>query len=155
MRSNLFTPKIMPFPASIIFPAMTKSWCVTPSMASINRTQMLASSMAFWVRTVDQNSMFRSIFPGFLRPAVSRNVKVWPVSSVCWMSMVSRVVPAMSDTMVLSWLMILLRRLLLPTFGRPTRASFIWLGFAVSSVVCGWVFFSFFSISSWRSQMLV
>ena len=126
IRSNLFTPIMIPFPALSIFPAMARSWCVTPSIPSIIRMQMSDASMAFCVRTVDQNSMLRSILPGLRRPAVSKNRKDWSVSSMCCVSMVSLVVPAVSDTMALFVPISAFNRLLFPTFGRPTIASFIW-----------------------------
>ena len=127
---------IIPLPASTIWPARDWSNLLWGSVASTRSAQMSASSMAARVRMAENFSMPTSRRPGFLRPAVSKISRVWPLY-LTRTRFTSRVVPWRLLTMACCFLARELKRLDLPTFGRPMRAIFkgvsVFFGLSVSS----------------------
>ena len=121
-RSALVTTKIIPFPALMICPARDWSSLARGSVASISRAETSDSSMAASERMAENFSTPTSRLPGRRRPAVSR------ISIACFLNLIvtrliSRVVPCWLLTRACCFLARPLKRLDLPTLGRPIRAS--------------------------------
>ena len=123
MRSDLVTTRMIPLPALMISPARAWSSLAWGSVASTRRAQISASSMAARVRRAENFSIPTSRLPGFLRPAVSRISRLWPLNLIS-KRLMSLVVPCLLLTIACCFWPRLLKRLDLPTFGRPMRASF-------------------------------
>lgn len=121
-RSVLVTTRIIPFPASMISPARLWSSLQCGSVLSTSRQQTSASSIAARVRSAENFSMPTSLLPGRRRPAVSSNSMLRPLYLIV-VRLTSRVVPARFATTACCFLAKVLKRELLPTFGRPIRAS--------------------------------
>mmetsp|Transcript_36735 Transcript_36735/g.90714 ORF Transcript_36735/g.90714 Transcript_36735/m.90714 type:complete len:411 (+) Transcript_36735:593-1825(+) len=127
MRSHLLTHSTSPHPSWLAArSASRKSCCATPSLASMTSTTMSARRMACSARpTARDSGTSPPAFTDVRRrmPAVSISVYLLPSGPVTSLSMVSRVVPLWSLTMVrgspASWF----SRLLLPTLGRPMMAT--------------------------------
>ena len=113
---------IIPLPLSCAIPAIFASCSVTPSSASITRTTTSARSTALTVRMIINFSSSSFILFFLLSPAVSINTYSFPlwITSV---SIASRVVPAISDTITLFSPQSLFIIEDLPTLGLPTIAT--------------------------------
>ena len=95
-----------------------RSWSVKGSLALRTRRTRSASLRAFFERSTPICSTMSSVSR---IPAVSTNLRGTPLM-LTYSSMTSRVVPSISVTMAFSSRRRLLRRLDLPTFGRPMIA---------------------------------
>ena len=134
-RSVLLRTTIIPLPFLTISPARVWSSLEWGSVASIRRAQTSASSIAAKVRRAENFSIPTSRFPGFRRPAVSRISRVSPLNFTSTRLM-SRVVPWRLETRACCFFPRELKRLDLPTFGRPIKAKVIWrFSIAFSSLV--------------------
>ncbi len=121
MASHLLTAMMIPFPLSWAIPAILASCSVTPSTASITSTTTSARSTALTVRMIIKRSS-SSLILFFLRsPAVSINTYSLSLYTIS-VSIASRVVPAISDTITRSSPAILLMMDDFPTLGFPTIA---------------------------------
>ena len=121
IASHLFTAMMMPLPLSCAIPAILASCSVTPSTASITSTTTSARSTALTVRMIIKRSSSSLILFFRRSPAVSINTYSLSLYTIC-VSMASRVVPAISDTITRSSPAILLMMDDFPTFGFPTMA---------------------------------
>ena len=129
MASHLLTAIIIPFPFSCAIPAILASCSVTPSTASITIITTSALSTAVTVRIILYLSI-SSLTLDFLRnPAVSINTYSRP-AHVTSVSMASRVVPAILETITRLSPVNLLIMDDFPTLGLPTMAT---LGLSSSS----------------------
>ena len=98
------------------------SWCDAPTVASMTSRATSARSRARRARMVACCSVPRSVLDGRRRPAVSMK-RTGPSVVSTTVSMASRVVPGMSCTMARSSPRSLLKRVDLPTLGRPMMAT--------------------------------
>lgn len=135
-KSVFVKTTMMPLPASMIWPARDWSSLEWGSVASTRRAQMSDSSIAARVRRAENFSMPTSRLPGLRRPAVSRISRFLPWN-LTLMRLTSRVVPWREETMACCFLPRELKRLLLPTLGRPIRAILSGLA-TLSTSVAGW-----------------
>ena len=122
IRSHLLIAITQPLPALWAIPATRVSCSVMPTEASISITHTSERSTAARARTIEYFSTLSSILPFLRIPAVSMMVNL-PYLFSTKESIVSRVVPAISDTILLSSPIILLESEDLPALGRPIRAT--------------------------------
>ena len=122
---------IIPLPLSCAIPAILASCSVTPSVASITRIAISARSTAATVLMILKRSRSSLILLLRRRPAVSINTYSLPLYLMA-VSIASRVVPAISDTITLFFPTSLLIIDDLPTLGLPIMAT---LGLSSSSIV--------------------
>ena len=125
---------IIPFPFLTISPARDWSSFEWGSVASRRRAQISASSIAARVRRAENFSIPTSRLPGLRRPAVSRISRDFPLYLTST-RLTSRVVPWRLETRACCFLPRELKRLDLPTLGRPMRANFIALACGRKSVL--------------------
>ena len=138
-RSALVRMTIIPLPASMIWPASDWSSLECGSVASTRRAQMSDSSMAARVRRAENFSMPTSRLPGLRRPAVSRISRFRPRKRTST-RLTSRVVPWRELTRACCFWPRELKRLDLPTLGRPIRASFKSLLASLRYLSLSWYF---------------
>lgn len=100
-RSILLMARMRPLFSSRAYWAMWQSWAVTPMLPSMRRTTTSLRSMPRMQRRAENFSMPRSILPRRRRPAVSMRLYFLSLK-VTSVSVLSRVVPAMSETMIFS-----------------------------------------------------
>ncbi len=120
--SHLLTAIMQAFPSSCAMPATFESCSVKPSHASIIITQTLARSTAILALITLYFSIESSTLLFLLMPAVSINTNL-PCSFSISVSVASRVVPAMLETITLSSPAIALMSEDLPTLGLPITAT--------------------------------
>ena len=121
-KSHLLTTIMHALPALCASPATLVSCSVTPSVASIIMTHTSARSTASSERMTEYFSIFSSTLLFLRIPAVSIKVNL-PCALSTSASTLSRVVPAMLDTITRSSPSTRLSRLDLPTFGLPMSAT--------------------------------
>ena len=131
IASHLLTAIMIPLPLSCAIPAILASCSVTPSVASITITTISARSTAATVLIILYLSISSFILFLRLRPAVSINTYSFLLYTT-GVSIASRVVPAISDTITRLFPISLLIIDDLPTLGLPTIAI---LGLSSSSPV--------------------
>lgn len=140
--------------------AIFLSMAEIPASRSMTRRQMSERRMDLSVRMAEKTSTEVSIFERCLRPAVS--MRVWSSFPYSYgTSTASRVVPAISETMVRSSLRMALMSDDLPAFGLPTMAIFrpvlatcssASAIFSARSAAIGWMTFSICSMRSWNPR---
>ena len=130
--SHLLTAIIHALPKSCAIPATFESCSVKPSTASIIITHTCARSTAILALITEYFSI-ESYTRLFLRsPAVSINTN-FPYLFSTYESVASRVVPAISETIILSSPRIALTSEDLPTLGLPMTATLTVSSSSVSS----------------------
>ena len=124
IKSHLFTTITIPLPASCATPAIFLSWSVSPSAASIIRRHTSHLSIAATARITLYLSMSSFTFDFLRIPAVSIKIYFFPSFSN-GVSMESRVVPAIGETITLFSPSRQLMSEDFPTFGLPITAIFV------------------------------
>ena len=101
---------------------MDSSQAMGPTLPSTRKSTTSASSMAMRAISVTTASKSETVSPKGMMPPVSSRMKGWPAQSVVSV-MRSRVTPAVSCTTERLSPMMRLKRVDLPTLGRPTMAT--------------------------------